>query len=107
MSYSTKWEQDLRKDNLEKSQNPNDKENNTPNSSANNSILLNERMKNLQSFSTELNPIIEQLNILIKKYNIYPIDDIIILKAHKNEIVPFIHLESFPVSSLNHHSIDL
>jgi hypothetical protein len=62
----------------------------------------------MQAFGAELEPIVEQLNALIKKYKIFPIDDVIILKDYKNRITPFIGYERFPEpSSSIAQSIDL
>lgn len=57
------------------------------------------RMANLEAFSIEIQPIMVELNALIKKYNIYPIDDIVIFRVHKNEVVPFVSYDKFPSSN--------
>lgn len=67
MAITTKWEQDLRDDNLEKSQNPNDKENNT---AANDNQLLAEiEALNKIKANPELKKIADQIAGLHLAYN--------------------------------------
>jgi hypothetical protein len=59
-----------------------------------------DKWKNLELFCNELTPIIGQLNGLIDKYKIYPLDDVIYLRINQkeNRIDPLINYESFPKS---------
>ena len=54
-----------------------------------------------EQFSNELSPITQQLNHLLHKYRIYPIDNFISFNVPKleNKIVPFINYEAFPSSA--------
>jgi len=61
----------------------------------------NDKMQHLSAFSGELEPIIQQLNDLLKKYEIYPIEDIILFPVSNNKIVPFISYERFPSLPVN------
>jgi hypothetical protein len=51
-------------------------------------------------FSEELQPIIKDLNDLLHKYGVYPLDNFILFNVPKteNNFVPFLNYEAFPVA---------
>ena len=54
------------------------------------------KLKNLEAFSKELNPIVEQLNLVMKKYKIDPLKYVVRFRQCKDGIESFINYESFP-----------
>ena len=62
--------------------------------------LRENKWQRFDEFSKELEPIVTQLNELMTKYKIHPIEDFISFPVNKkiNKIQPFISYEMFPFS---------
>ena len=56
------------------------------------------KWQHFEKFTEELKPITEQLNDLMKRYEIFPIQDFITFPVSHGAITPFINYDAFPTS---------
>jgi hypothetical protein len=63
----------------------------------NNELSVN-KWQRFDEFTKDLEPVIIQLNALMDKYKIFPIEDFILFPTNKkiNKIEPFINYDKFP-----------
>jgi hypothetical protein len=63
---------------------------------------MQNKWERFEQFSSELEPLVKQLNGLLEKYQIYPIEGFIsfMVLKHENKFTPFINYEAFPAASV-------